>query len=111
MAKEYFIKLSDLINELNIGSEIDSPVEVKHFFSGAALYINGMICASWSPVGLAFKLSENETKMLISSGQATPEPKTRSPRTRRNGTCKVSGNAKSRLDHLHIPYHFHRTTR
>lgn len=72
MAKEYFIKLSDLINELNIESEIDSPLVVKHFFSGATLYINGVICASWSPVGLAFKLSENETNMLISSGQAKP---------------------------------------
>jgi len=72
MAKEYYTKLSDLISELNIISEIDSPLVVKHFFNGAALYINGVICASWSPVGLAFKLPEKETKLLISSGQAKP---------------------------------------
>ena len=45
---------------------------VKHFFSGAALYINGVICASLSPVGLAIKLPENDVKLLISSGQAKP---------------------------------------
>jgi len=53
MAKEYYTKLSDLISGLNIISEIDSLLVVKHFFSGAALYINGVICASWSPVGLS----------------------------------------------------------
>jgi TfoX/Sxy family transcriptional regulator of competence genes len=72
MAKEYLEKLSKIIEELNIDDLIEQPLEVKHFFSGAALYIGGTICASWSPVGLAFKLSEQEAKRLISNGSAKP---------------------------------------
>jgi len=49
MAKEYFDKLLSLINNLEIESEINLPFEVKHFFSGAALYINSVICVSWTP--------------------------------------------------------------
>jgi len=49
---------------------MDSPLEVKHFFSGAALYVDGKFCVSWSPVGLAFKLPEPEVSNLINSGKA-----------------------------------------
>jgi hypothetical protein len=72
MAKEYFEKLSKIIDDLNIDDLIEKPLEVKHFFSGAALYVDGTICSSWTPVGLAFKLSEQEVKSLISDGSATP---------------------------------------
>ena len=72
MAKEYLEKLSPLISELKIENEVDLSLETKHFFSGAALYANGTICASWSPVGLAFKLPEADVSSLIQSGQAKP---------------------------------------
>ncbi len=72
MAKEYFEKLSRMVHELGVENEFDGPVEVKHFFSGAALYINGSMCASWSPAGLAFKLPEPEVSRLIDSGAAKP---------------------------------------
>ncbi len=72
MAKEYLEKLSNLISELEIENGVDLSMETKHFFSGAALYVNGTICASWSPVGLAFKLPEAEVSSLIHSGQAKP---------------------------------------
>jgi hypothetical protein len=72
MAKEYLLKLSSLVNELNIEADVASPMEVKHFFSGAALYVNGTICVSWSPVGLAFKLPQHEVANLIDTGQAKP---------------------------------------
>ena len=72
MAKVYFEKLSALLEELHIEKEITKPMEVKHFFSGAALYINKTICASWSPIGLAFKLDEQEANKLIKSGKAIP---------------------------------------
>jgi len=72
MAKEYFEKLSSLIHELNIEDQIDLPIEVKHFFSGAALYVDGKMCASWSPGGLAFKLSEDDVSQLIDKGKAKP---------------------------------------
>ncbi len=70
MAKVYYEKLSKLLKELEIKNDITKPMEVKHFFSGAALYINQTICVSWSPVGLAFKLPEQEANKLINSGNA-----------------------------------------
>ncbi|QDT98222.1 TfoX/Sxy family protein [Gimesia aquarii] len=72
MAKEYFNKLSDLITKLKIEDEVTYSLEVKHFFSGAALYADGTICASWSPMGLAFKLPEQEAEDLIAEGKAKP---------------------------------------
>jgi len=72
MAKEYFQKLESLFSELDLESEFGSNAEIKHFFSGAALYVNGAICASWSPVGLAFKLPDQEATELIASGKAIP---------------------------------------
>ena len=72
MAKEYFEKLSNLLMEIKIDNEIATSLEIKHFFSGAALYVNKTICASWSPAGLAFKLPEKEVEKLITSGKAKP---------------------------------------
>ncbi len=72
MAKIYLEKLSTLVTRLKIADEISKPIETKHFFSGAALYINETICVSWSPVGLAFKLPEKQVEKLINSGTAIP---------------------------------------
>jgi TfoX/Sxy family transcriptional regulator of competence genes len=72
MAKEYLEKLSVLLEVLNIKNEIAGPIEVRHFFSGAALYVCNTICASWSPAGLAFKLEEQEASDLIKKGIAKP---------------------------------------
>jgi hypothetical protein len=72
MAKEYLEKLAKLLEELNLEHEITLRMEVKHFFSGAALYVNGTICVSLSPVGLAFKLPDLEVENLISKGRAKP---------------------------------------
>ena len=72
MAKEYVEQLSHLVRELKIEDEVALPLEVKHFFSGASLYANEQVCASWSPVGLAFRHSEQESGRLIASGKAKP---------------------------------------
>ncbi|CAB1058955.1 hypothetical protein D1BOALGB6SA_3713 [Olavius sp. associated proteobacterium Delta 1] len=72
MAKAYLDKLNELIEELDLEYEVVLGWEVRHFFSGAALYVNGTICASWSPVGLAFKLPGQEVESLISRGLAKP---------------------------------------
>ncbi len=72
MAKLYYEKLTSLISKLKIEEEITKPIEIKHFFNGAVLYVNKTICVSWSPVGLAFKLPEQEVHKLISSGKAKP---------------------------------------
>lgn len=49
-----------------------AKLECKHFFSGAALYVNGTICVSLTPVGLAFKLPDDLCSELIESGAAYP---------------------------------------
>jgi len=72
MAKKYLEKLSELILRLDIEKEVDCRIEAKHLFTGAGLYVNKVICASWSPVGLAFKLPEKEVAGLIRSGKAKP---------------------------------------
>lgn len=72
MAKIYLEKLSGLIHRLKIEEEIDQGIKIKHFFSGAALYVNEKICVTWSPVGLAFKLPEDEVNTLIDCGKAKP---------------------------------------
>ena len=50
MAKEYYEKLSNFLIDVGIKKEITKPMEVKHFFSGAALYVNQTICVSLSPL-------------------------------------------------------------
>ena len=72
MAKVYFEKLSLLIQDIDFENETNAELEIKHFFSGAALYADQTICVSWSPSGLAFKLAESEVRKLISSGKAKP---------------------------------------
>ena len=72
MAKMYFNQLNNLLDELNLRETISGPLEVKHFFSGAALYINHKICVSLSPAGLAFKLADDKTLKLIDEGHAKP---------------------------------------
>lgn len=72
MATLYFEKLTALLAELEFGDELAAELTVKHHFNGAAVYADGAICASWSPVGLAFKLPPAKVAELIASGQAKP---------------------------------------
>lgn len=70
MAKEFLDKLNILVSETCIENKCDSILEARHFFSGAVLYKDGVICASLSPVGIGFKLSDQECEELIESGVA-----------------------------------------
>lgn len=72
MAKQYQDKLSRLVSTLDVEKEVAGRMEVRHLFAGAALYVDGVVCASWSPVGLAFKLPEKDVTRLIGNGQAKP---------------------------------------
>ena len=72
MAKVYLEQLRSLIDEMKISEEITSSIETKHFFSGAALYANGVISISLSPVGIAFKLTEPVATELLDNGEAIP---------------------------------------
>ena len=69
MAHPYLKQLQDLVGTINHG---DVELVCKHFFSGAALYADGKICASLTPAGLAFKLPQQRCKDLIDSRIALP---------------------------------------
>ncbi len=49
MAKVYLEKLSQLISDLGLDDKVSRQLNIKHFFSGAALYVDKVMCESWSP--------------------------------------------------------------
>lgn len=75
MAKEYVEKLTALLDTAkpklprghSLGKE---PIEVKHFFGGAAGYVDGHIFMSLTKAGLAIKLPEDAREQLFRSKQA-----------------------------------------
>jgi len=56
MAEPYLSMLTRMIADLELPVSKQVLLESKHFFSGAALYANGIICASITPVGVGLKL-------------------------------------------------------
>jgi TfoX/Sxy family transcriptional regulator of competence genes len=71
MAEPYLEMLSQMITSLNLPNSDEVLLECKHFFSGAALYANGKICASLTPAGFGLKLPANFRQRLIEAGDAT----------------------------------------
>ena len=65
MAKEYLEKLSELMKQAALGRFKNVKLEIKHFFSGAAVYANGKICMTLTPVGFAIKLPEKSQNILM----------------------------------------------
>ncbi len=65
MAQEYLDRLSALMDRVTPGGIKGVKLECKHFFSGAAVYANGRICLSWTPVGFAVKLPAAARNALI----------------------------------------------
>ena len=72
MTKEYLERLSELIKRVNLEKLENVKLEVKHFFSGAAVYVNSSICITLTPVGLAIKLPEQLRNKLIKQKGAKP---------------------------------------
>ncbi len=70
MAKEYLEKLSTFIDQATSGRHDNVNLDCKHFFSGAALYADGRICITLTPVGLALKLPERTKDRLIEDKKA-----------------------------------------
>ena len=68
MAQPYLNQLQELMS--TIGGNHD--LVCKHFFSGAALYVERKICASLTPKGLAFKLPKSRCDDLFTQGKAIP---------------------------------------
>lgn len=69
MAKPYLERLSRMVANLELLDSGEVSLECKHFFSGAALYANGRICASLTPAGLALKLPAEVRARLIEKGE------------------------------------------
>jgi len=65
MAKIFLDQLTRMIDRATSGRIGDVTVECKHFFSGAAVYANGRICASLTPVGFAIKLPKESRDSLL----------------------------------------------
>lgn len=65
MAKEYLDQLSKIMQQATAGKFRDINLECKHFFSGAAVYADGRICISLTPVGFAIKLPETSRDLLL----------------------------------------------
>ena len=68
MAKPYLENLTQIVNDLKPQLGLLESVQCKHFFSGAAAYIDGQIFMSLSPVGLALKLPDNDITVLFEQG-------------------------------------------
>jgi len=71
MAEPYLTTLSEKIAELEISAPEGIVLECKHFFSGAALYANGKICASLTPAGFGLKLPAEVRERLIADGEGS----------------------------------------
>ncbi len=70
MAEPYLERLSQIVDGLGPIAPESVTLETQHFFSGAALYANGKICASLSPSGFAVKLPAEVRQSLMSEGSA-----------------------------------------
>ncbi|HXF89008.1 MAG TPA: TfoX/Sxy family protein [Xanthobacteraceae bacterium] len=72
MTQKYLEQLSALLERAVHDGFEKVRLECKHFFSGAAVYANGKICMSLTPVGFAVKLPEKSRRHLLKQGRARP---------------------------------------
>jgi TfoX/Sxy family transcriptional regulator of competence genes len=72
MAKIFLDQLTRMIDQATSGQIGDVTLSCKHFFSGAAVYANGQICASLTPAGFAIKLPKESRDTLLKHRGATP---------------------------------------
>ncbi len=70
MAQEYLEMLSESKKKAVPNQLKNVNLECKHFFSGAALYVNGKICATLTPAGFAIKLPEKNREKLLKEEKA-----------------------------------------
>ena len=70
MATQYVEKLNALLDALKPTLPRGKSIDIKHFFGGAAAYIDGRIFMSLTKVGLALKLPEEDRVRLLRSKRA-----------------------------------------
>ena len=71
MVESYVRELRSILDDAAPNSVRSGAIECKHFFSGAAAYVDGRIFISLTPVGLALKMSASDRAALLEQG-ATP---------------------------------------
>lgn len=67
MAIKYLNQLRSLFQKVELAGNDSVQLEFKHFFSGAAVYANGKICVTLTPVGFALNLSKSDIDSLLES--------------------------------------------
>ena len=72
MVQAYVEQLTELMKQAASRKHRDVRLEIKHFFSGAAVYANGAICITLTPVGFALKLPKEQRTALLEEHGATP---------------------------------------
>lgn len=71
MAEPYLRDLKSIVERACVPSEEAVEISYRHFFSGAAAYVDGHIFMTLTTVGLALKLPEDDRRTLFDQG-ATP---------------------------------------
>lgn len=72
MAIIYLERLADLLQHTMPEEGRGVKLECRHFFSGAAVYADGRICLSLTPVGFALKLPGASRMALLRKKGAKP---------------------------------------
>ncbi len=65
MAKEYLERLFQMMAQIQLKPPDDTLLECRHFFSGAAAYVNSRIFLTLTPAGFALKLPEEARTYLL----------------------------------------------
>jgi TfoX/Sxy family transcriptional regulator of competence genes len=68
MAEPYLKELQSIIERVTLQYGANGDIVCKHFFSGAAAYVNGHIFMTLTTVGLAIKLPERDRNALLNKG-------------------------------------------
>jgi len=72
MAQPYLNNLKAIFEATASKKIQNARYEIKHFFSGAAVYVNKKICISLTPVGFAIKLPEKTLVKLKKESGVKP---------------------------------------
>ena len=72
MAQPYLDELTALIQASSLANVDAAPIDCRHFFSGAAAYVQGQVFALFTPVGLSLKLSPADCQELTAKHGAKP---------------------------------------
>ena len=68
MAEPYLKELQSIVERVTQQYGANGDIECKHFFGGAAAYVNGHIFTTLTTVGLAIKLPERDRNALLNDG-------------------------------------------